>query len=64
MPETPDPPPAPVKQPVTPTKIWRAYLQSLLSICNISRTAQLPKIWSMVAPLKKDRARSAIEAAC
>ena len=35
-----------------------------LRLCNARTAAQLPDIWQTVPPLKKDRARSAMEAAC
>ena len=36
----------------------------LLWLCNIISMAQLPETWRTVDPLKKDRARSAMEATC
>ena len=49
---------------MTPTDRWGADLRSLLQIFNFSMESQLPDIWITVAPLKKDRARAAMEAAC
>ena len=49
---------------VTPTKIWGADLRSLLLLCNIRRTTQLPYICKTVDTLKKDSDRAAMEAAC
>ena len=48
---------------MTPTEILGAELQSLLRVGNASTAAQLLEIWKTIAPLQKDRARSAMEAA-
>ena len=41
-----------------------ADLRSILRLCNVTRTAQLPFIWRMVPPLKKYRSRADMEATC
>ena len=47
-----------------PTERWGADLWRLFQIFNFSMASQLPDIWTAVAPLKKDWARAAMEAAC
>ena len=48
---------------MTPTERLGADLRSFLRVCYSSMAAQLPEIWRTAAPLKKDRARAAMEAA-
>ena len=55
------PTPALTRQAVTPTERLGSDLRRLLRVCNASMAAQLPDIWRMVAPLRKDRARVEME---
>ena len=52
-----------MRQAVTPTERWGVDMRSLLRICNASTALHIPDIWMTVAPLKKDRAIFAMEAA-
>ena len=60
----PAPPPASARQVVMSAERWGVDLRILFRICNTSTAAQLPDIWQIVAPLKKDSAISMMEAVC
>ena len=62
--QAPAPLTASMSQAVMPTEQWVAELRSLLQVCNVITAAQLPEIWKTIAPLKKNRAQAAMEAAC
>ena len=64
LPPLPPPPPPAAPQSTTPADRWGDQMDGLLRLCNTQEKADLLTIWSTIASLSKDRARTAMESAC
>ena len=49
---------------MTPAECWELQQLALTLLCHIQVMQDLPKIWADLAPLKKEKARTALEIAC
>ena len=52
------------KKDATPVEHWELQQIALTRLCHVQTVQDIPKIWSDLAHLKKEKARTALEIAC